>query len=59
VNVWRKDILRCVVLIVVVSAVWKLTIDVCLNLTDTDVQFCREEALGCGELGVLDVQLVE
>jgi hypothetical protein len=44
------------VLTVVVSAVWKLTIDVYLNLADTGVWFCREEALVWGKLGVLDVQ---
>jgi len=45
-----------VVLNVVVSAVWKLTIDVCLNLADTGVLFCREGALGCGKFEVLDVE---
>ena len=37
VNVRRKGFLRCVILTVVVSAVWKLTIDTYLNLADTGV----------------------
>jgi len=51
--------IRCVVLTVVVSAFCKLTIDIYLNLADIGVQFCTEEALGCGKLGVLDVQPLE
>ena len=42
-NVGRKCFLRCVIVSVVVSAVWKLTIDTYLNLADTGVYFADRE----------------
>ena len=41
------------------SAVWKLTLDGYMNLADTGVNLCREEALRCGKLGALDVEPLE
>ena len=66
IRVIRQNTSECLVqsffldmVLTVVSAVWKLTINGYLNLADTDVWFCVEGALGCGKLGVIDVQPLE